>query len=202
MEQGRTLNLVDGRLGPEDRSSRVETDDEGRFCLERPSTRYALLAIDPQGLVFRTAEEHAGSPILALRPWGRISGVVKLGTRPDPERSVCLNSSWNAARMVVAEVREVRSDAQGRFTFERVLPGPAFMARTFPSTDGMMSDLRRIDIEPGKTTEVAIGGVARPVEGRVGYPKGEKAPHFTSGRVILSRKQPPVPFPPENPPRL
>jgi len=198
VEEDRPLTLTDAGLKPEAGSPRAEADGDGRFGLPRPGSRFALLATDRRGVVIRTAEELAGSPELTLRPWGRVAGTVQLGARPDADRTVVMNGGWGDGRLRVGFTLEVRADAQGRFAFDRVLPGLVIVARTGPSLGGMTSDLRWVDVEPGGSTEVVIGGIGRPVEGRLAFPEGTPAPHFTGGRAVLSRKLPAVPFPPES----
>ena len=56
VEEGRPLKLTDGHLGPEAPSSRADADADGRFRLPRSGVRFALLAMDHQGVAIRTAD--------------------------------------------------------------------------------------------------------------------------------------------------
>jgi peroxiredoxin len=198
VQEGRPLTLTGGRLDPLFESPHAEAEADGRFRLARPAGRFALVAIDERGVAVRTAEEFATSPDLALRPWGRVSGTVRLGSRSDADRAVTMTNAWGDGSLSVNASRQTRADARGRFALDHVLPGLVIFARTGPSFGGLTSDLRWVDIEPGRTVTVDIGGVGRPVVGRVAFPKDVPAPQFTSGRAILGRALPPVPFPPES----
>ena len=60
------------------------------------------------------------------------------------------------------------TDSRGRFTIEKVIPGPGQVARVLvtPLTDEWCEQ-ESVEVKPGRTTQVQIGGKGRPVIGRV-----------------------------------
>ena len=64
---------------------------------------------------------------------------------------------------------QATADASGRFVFERVVPGEAKLWRRFPTGPQTQnwSFLTLIDVQPGATARVTIGGTGRPVIGRL-----------------------------------
>lgn len=190
-DQSVTLN--DGRLISDRGLSRVRTDRDGTFRLSRPEEPFILFAIHDRGILVRESKGLKLPVDLVLRPWGRINGTVRLGARPDPHRKVLMSDDG----LVVFDTREIRSDEEGRFTFNHVVPGTVILSRTGPEFAGLACDLRWVEVEPGRTAEVKIGGVGCPVVGRVTFPKGKPAPRFVSGEAILARMVPPISFPPD-----
>jgi peroxiredoxin len=65
------------------------------------------------------------------------------------------------------------TDSQGRFTIERVIPGRGHIARVLVTTLGNgghrteWCGQESVDVKPGHTTQVRLGGKGRPVIGRV-----------------------------------
>ena len=68
---------------------------------------------------------------------------------------------------------ETRTDAQGRFVFDRVIPGASEVSRVVVTEfgNGMQQHMgcwqEPVDVAPGQTVLVRIGGKGRPVVGRV-----------------------------------
>jgi len=97
---------------------------------------------------------------------------------------------------------DATSDADGRFTFARVLPGKARIYRSvryavrdsgFSSTG---SHGLRVELQPGETAHVELGGTGRPIKGRTILPPGEQESidwNFAIGR--LSNKTAEIPYP-------
>jgi hypothetical protein len=70
-------------------------------------------------------------------------------------------------------LREARTDAQGRFVFDRVIPGPSEVSRVVITEFGNGSQQHMgcwqepVEVGPGQTVKVKIGGKGRAVIGRV-----------------------------------
>ena len=132
---------------------------------------------------------------ITLQPWGRLEGTVKVGTQPGKNlRIVCAASFDNEGRPffsneppVVMDYDAVTSDESGKFVFERLPasfvrvsrsiifsvteqttssggPGFGFAMR---SHNSLGSHGKIIELAPGETATVTIGGVGRPVIGRL-----------------------------------
>jgi hypothetical protein len=153
------------------------TGPDGRFSFNNPGGPYRLAAMSDDGYAEATPEGLAKSATLALEAWGKIKGEARIGRQP-------------AANQVITVLRrnyqpgppgsvhtfysiETRTDAQGRFVFERVIPGASEVARVVVTDFGNGSQQHMgcwqepVDVAPGQTVEVRIGGKGRPVVGRI-----------------------------------
>jgi hypothetical protein len=62
---------------------------------------------------------------------------------------------------------------QGRFTFDQVAPGDAWVTRRLPPPrDSITAAIAYVDAQPGKATRADLGGQGRPVVGRFALPPG------------------------------
>jgi hypothetical protein len=125
-----------------------------------------------------------------------VEGVLRVGSGPGVQKTLALSFERPYDRGGVPRAYfdyDATTDAQGRFTFERALPGKAKVYRTIRYAvrdnggySSMYSHGARVDLEPGKTTKVEMGGIGRPVEGRLVLPEGDDEPvdfNFASGRL-------------------
>jgi thiol-disulfide isomerase/thioredoxin len=111
---------------------------------------------------------------IALEKWGRIEGTVYKGTKPAenvrlmfaPRFSEQGSSTWEP---MVSWHNSVLSDGNGQFVFKQVPAVSGLVQQGVPIgkssvtyTGGM-----KIDVRPGETTTVKIGGDGRPVTGKL-----------------------------------
>ena len=77
---------------------------------------------------------------------------------------------------------ESRTDAQGRFVFDRVMPGPGEVSRVLVTDFGNASQQHMgcwqepVTVVAGQTAEVKIGGKGRAVVGRVALESSARHP--------------------------
>ena len=145
-----------------------------------------------------------GSPDLTVHPWGRIEGIVKIGSRPAAGVQVWLSEAdqrWAPDEaMPITQAQAQISDARGHYAFEHVIPAELSVSRYFTlerlSYSIGIGDSRTLMVEPDKTTWVDLGGTGRPVIGRFVLPTGVK-PGAVFSRVNqtleLVRPEPPYP---------
>lgn len=121
---------------------------------------------------------------VTLEPWGQIEGTVRVGTRPGadlPLHAQILFTesgfSWGNEPYVFTDYGTT-SDASGRFVFERVIPAYVTAARTirfndtgsgYSRTNSHSSEM--LKLEPGATLQITLGGIGRPVVGRLSASK-------------------------------
>ena len=129
-----------------------------------------------QGYVESTEAALAAAPsrTLKLRKWGRVEGTLRVGTKPaegerivlEPDRSIpdWMNNIYFSY--------QATTDRMGRFVFEHVLPGKARIARSIRSSpkSRMACNFLSVEVEPGATAGIRIGGTGRPVIGRFTKP--------------------------------
>ena len=167
----RDLLALEGRAirrGPGTTSALAGPD--GRFSTTRPDGAFRLVVASEHGYADVTSEQFAASKTIRLAPWGRVEGVLRLGGRPAAGETATLHVS----RMgLFPKGLEAKADAEGRVVFRDVPPGPARIGRTIvtPSERGgrfaTTTDSVAVEVAPGATTEVVVGGTGRPVVGRI-----------------------------------
>ena len=165
----------------------VTTSESGEFTF--PPQRdepFLLIVTHDSGCAEVTREQFEKSSEIRLKPWGRIEGQVLLGDKPDVNRGVsfCPKLTDDQRTSVLSYSYGAKTDAQGRFELDRVIPGPGTISRVviteFPRNAGRPSGRLRlacvshsrgwqepIDVESTKMTIVTIGGTGRPVVGRI-----------------------------------
>ncbi|HUW85181.1 MAG TPA: carboxypeptidase regulatory-like domain-containing protein [Phycisphaerae bacterium] len=160
----------------------VATDAEGRFSFLPQTGPYAVVVVHEGGVAQLSGEQLAESPEITLEPWGRVEGTLRIGGRAGADEKIVLY----LRRMGPIDSGEPRiefhnrttADAEGRFVMERVKPGEARVARSITVLDDGQSVRSTyahqvgVDVVPGQTATVALGGTGRPVIGRGVAPQG------------------------------
>ncbi len=160
------------RFGRSNGMSFAKTGPDGRFTFDAPDGPFILAAISDDGY----AELHDKSGHLTLEAWGKVKGQAFIGRQPAANQPVSISRRDyqplpNGVNAFYGT--NTRTDAQGRFVFDRVIPGPSEVARVVVtefgngSTQHMGCWQEPVDVQPGETVEVKIGGKGRPVVGRV-----------------------------------
>jgi peroxiredoxin len=197
--QDNTLYVVNHKIHSREEILRETTDAQGKFRLERVYENFVLRAADSHGVAMMTSRKLPPVVELKLRPWARLAGVVKVGGRFDASRKVGVETAWEEHGFKLSDIQFARPGQEGRFHFERVMPGWAVVGRTEPDNEAFPYDMKWIDAEPGGIEHIVLGGVGRPVVGRVTFPTDTNPPRIShDSRAILFRKQAPPPFPPES----
>ncbi|HUW17994.1 MAG TPA: carboxypeptidase regulatory-like domain-containing protein [Sedimentisphaerales bacterium] len=177
----------------------IATGANGRFSFPPQTETYLLVAVGDEGYAKVTEEDFEWAGHIILQPWGRVEGVVRIGGKPGAKEDLWLDSEL-PAKYAVPRVRcdyQTVSDAQGKFVFERVVPGTARVVHEKRRV-GQMSDSRvaPVEVVAGETVSVVIGGQGRTVVGRVAVPADYGKPiNWANGYHCLSRKPPEPPTP-------
>jgi len=179
--------LESGKFGRAYNAPLATADAEGRFWFPTPEGPYRLVAVGDAGFAEASPEDFAKSPTLRLAPWARIEGEVRLGKNPgggetvtfDPDRPT--GPARTPPQLMLSLGVETKADAEGRFVMERVVPRPGRVGRVLVSelgggaTSHMPTGMTAVEVRPGETARVVVGGKGRPVVGRVavdGVPGG------------------------------
>jgi beta-lactamase regulating signal transducer with metallopeptidase domain len=153
-------------------------DAEGRFALPSEFEPAAILVVHESGVRELAYDEWKKSPEVTLDRWGRIEGQVLWQDKPATSRDVTLSVHRHEYGYpgMVASYGRTRTDADGRFAFDRVLPGltqlslptrpePADIAGpTEVILDGMFQHAK---VAAGAPTRVVLGGQGRTVTGKL-----------------------------------
>jgi hypothetical protein len=138
-------------------------------------------------------------PDLILSPWGRIEGEMRVGGKAAAGQKVAVqytSHSFQMESVTQTEVRVINSqietqtvttsrlgpmvsfnvdtncDSNGRFEFNFVLPGKVSVGRSVALSEGMWVTTHTVtlQIKPGVTAHVVVGGTGQAVIGRVVAP--------------------------------
>jgi hypothetical protein len=179
------------------RPTLVRTDAEGRFRLPAETDpRAVALVVHESGTVDMNFADFRQQAEITLRPWGRIEGRVRWQDRAGAGEPIGLSIHRGPPGYpsVVGGTAETHSDSEGKFVFEKLLPGAYQISRLIelPKDDAALADrsqerVASIAAEPEPTptmfgmsgnqivqvaagpepTPVLIGGQGRTVTGRL-----------------------------------
>lgn len=154
----------------------TKTGPDGRFTFDARGDAFLLAATSDDGYAEATSDAFSKSNTLDMKTWGKVSGQALIGQRPAANELVEFRlrdiTSINTAVHAFHYIKK-RTDAQGRFSFDRVIPGAGQVARVVVTDLGNGSQQHMgcwqepVDVAPGQAVEVLIGGKGRPVIGRV-----------------------------------
>jgi hypothetical protein len=137
-------------------------------------------------------EQLARSPIIQLQPWGRIEGVLRSAGQALANEKVCiLKRMWNPwipSINLYGETFITTTDAKGEFVFEFVPPGEHALGHLFRG-GGTMETRATIQVKPGETTMVELGGNGRAPLGHVAVAGRKSGFDFSKSRGQLTRRQ-------------
>ncbi len=176
--------LHDGRFNGDAGMPRVTTGPDGRFAFAAPEGPFSVIAAGDAGFADAMPDELARSGTLVLQPWGRIEGGLRIGARSGANQEVSFHPNRfrrGVGPFVFSYGYETRTDDRGRFTLDRVIPGPGMVSRVVITALGGGGEMHtpgwneRVEVPPGGTVEVKIGGKGRPVVGRLAI---EGTPEF------------------------
>jgi peroxiredoxin len=186
---GRDAFFQQARRPDQRNSFNEQTDARGRFRFPPQDASYTVVVLHDHGFARIDSAALDREDAVVVRPWGRVEGVLRIGSQPAAGEPVVLYTTpeENVSGGHISFMWTATTDSEGRFGFDRVRPGRAYAARTIKlnSRDTfqvtMYANTTHVTVESGRTTRVEIGGTGRPVVGRVVIGEG------TAGRVDLSR---------------
>jgi beta-lactamase regulating signal transducer with metallopeptidase domain len=181
---GAQINIKNGDI--DDISTfcaRVETDASGRFHFPAPDKDFQLVIVHPSGFAhISSTPEWDSTRTIALEPWSRVEGTFRIGKTPAANVPITLYvarlHSYGKDLTSISTDHEATTGPDGRFFFERVIPGIGSIGRciilTLDQGSSMWTTSGRIAAEfpAGKTVHLDLGGTGRPVIGRLRPPEG------------------------------
>lgn len=176
-------------------SAVATTGEDGKFELRPTDEPLAVFAECNEGYGAVLVSDLARSPSITLRPWGRVEGVVRSGSKVVPRAKVDVaqfGDQENYNRWHLVKERQIECDENGRFVMDRVVPGDNQIGRMDPKR-GMPQRFYHVDVAAGKTTWLQIGGDSRTLIGHL--PPEARAFGFGDGSVQL--EQPKMTLPPD-----
>jgi protocatechuate 3,4-dioxygenase beta subunit len=195
IENGR---MVSNRVVGE--ATHQRTGQDGRYTFRPQEKTVAVVVVHDAGFAVRTPAELAATTDVTVSPWGRIEGVLKVGSHSAPRRKV---SAWMANQSFSGRVDyDTQTDEQGGFAFERVTPGAITVYRYVENQDNRSwtpSNPVFVEVGPGQSLHVQVGGNGRPVIGRLLVPQGFSLANLVCApgelSTVRSRPRQPDDFP-------
>ena len=191
--------ISEGRLKDDKRWQSVTTGADGRFSFWPQLERYLVVVAHDEGYAEVTDEELAAEPNIVLESWGRLEGVLRIGGRQLFHESLHLDyyaDYETRAPRAGLHYNGARTDANGCFARDRLVPGKVRISYMYPLGSMMVTHTRQeiIEIPPGETANVTIGGTGRAVTGKfVAVPYEPIAWHKGQVSLDLKLSEPPYP---------
>lgn len=174
------IYVREGAAVDRNRTPETKTDKAGRFQFDPQTEEFGLFVVADEGYArVLQSELSAASGKITLQPWARVEGTLSLGgkLRANEGVSLNLNNDTTPGRPRAYFDYDTKTDAKGRFVFDKVPPDmTGHVARRIVIQrrgDGMTigySHSTPVEIAPGKTARVKLGGTGRPVTGRLVLP--------------------------------
>jgi RNA polymerase sigma factor (sigma-70 family) len=163
MEVGGQLDLVKSS------AAHALTDPAGRFTLPDAAEAERIIVAHTAGYAEIVRQQFADSLLIALRPWGRIEGTLKIGSRPGGGKEIWVHDWSRSLSSSLSLTLTVMTDSAGHFAVENVPPGEWHIGRMLrlPNGRGTPTQLQPLDVQAGRTTWVDLGGKGWRVVGRV-----------------------------------
>jgi hypothetical protein len=173
---------LNGFFDPTDLANRGQntptavTGTDGRFHLPPQIGPVVLAAMNNKGYGQAVLSDPTDDCQIRLAPWGRIEGQLIVAGKPAANQEVYAETTPNfgpSRQQQLFSESEVQSDASGRFHFDRVTPGEVELGRYLKipmGTRGYMmrqTQTQQINVAVGQKVTINIGGVGRPVTGRL-----------------------------------
>ena len=175
------IQLQNGKTPEHDRGENpsVTTAADGTFKFPPQTDRFLLIATGDAGYgesdLIEPSKLDASKPLeVKVQPWGRIEGVVMIGTKPAAGAKVQTweNREHRPNGPNVFHQFEAPVDKDGKFVIPRIKSGEVRVGRFVQLSDNMTTTTHavKVDVKPGETQKVQIGGKGRPVVGRLELP--------------------------------
>lgn len=206
---GKFINMAqfvkNGRFPYQDPTSRtMKVAADGQLSIGPQNSPFLLIVVHDQGFARTTSEELIANPTITLEAWARLEGVVRHGTKPvsGAKLDVYPTEPYDPRWSFLNFQDQAESDAEGKFVFAKLKPGK-WRVREVPANPkqppvGRMLHEKAIDLAPGQTIHVTLGGEGRPVVARIQWPGG-KPPEGDLSRIgaDVRPKLPEMPPPPK-----
>ena len=175
---GVQIGIVDGQIDDGWTYAACQTADAtGQFSIPKQTDKYVLVVTHPSGYAKITSPAE-GEPLrdIQLQPWARVEGTLRIGSQMAANVPMRYEAAGAADTPRIAHIYnqyQLATDSQGRFAFDRVIPGMGRVGRDISLTtdDGALevtsTHMASLDLPPGATVRVNIGGTGRAIVGKL-----------------------------------
>jgi hypothetical protein len=172
------------------------TEADGRFKLPYSDGRHVLIAIHELGWSESEPTEETAPIELTLQPWARVVGKSLRGSEPVIADQIGMFFQDNRDRRTSNWNYRTESSATGSFEIDRLRAGRYTIFRDVAYADTEKGSWMRLNshtlvlnLKPGETREVNIGGSGRLIKGQLVAAEDAKSSiHWNMGAVTLRRK--------------
>ena len=175
-----------------DKSTLRAADANGHFAFEPVWGMNSVLAASSNGFAVVSLNALAAHSTITLEPYGKILGTLKRASGPGTNEGLALTFAGGVAPSINLQ-HWAGTDAEGRFSFDRVPPGhlQIWARRPVPGNQHAWSSepLQEITLKPGQTLEVNIAAADRaPAGAAISHnpPQPKLVPGVQVQGVILS----------------
>jgi len=181
---GSQINVKNGEIDDGSTySARGVADAAGRFHFPGQNKDFQLIITHPAGYAqIKSPPEWRSERVITLEPWARVEGTFRVGPAPAANVPITLDvagrHSYGNDVPNISTVHGVITGPDGRFAFERVIPGKGWIGRSIfldasdGATEVTSSCKVAADFPAGKAVRIDLGGTGRPVVGRLQPPEG------------------------------
>ncbi len=166
-----SCEVFDGRSFLGNTAVSTTTDEFGRFGFPPSLDQYAVIVLTDDGYAIATDEDLREQQVIHLQPWSRIEGRYLVALEPGAEQTIEMMSFNNGYDLRPDFVfrSTVTTDRDGRFMFDRAPAGLVEVKRMLARrrTFGGIVQREMLELEPGRTEKVQLGGRGRSVAGRI-----------------------------------
>ena len=194
---GDQISVKNGVFDSQTYATRFVTDTEGRFHIPERSTPFHLVILHDNGFAHLNS---ADGPIpfeITLTPWARVQGTFRVGNTVSADVPISVYGSvlqsWrDESNPSIFSRIEFKTDSEGRFEFDRITPGLWRIGRniTMMADDGAteVTSAQHVAMEfvAGTTTAVTLGGVGRPLVGKLIPPDGTEMPNWKFALLMVN----------------
>lgn len=189
---------------------RRKADAEGRLTIPIQTEPFEVFVIHPAGYAHVKLQPGSSLKSIDLDAWSRVEGILHFGTDVAANAPLALLPDGTQHGDDVPSLSfdwKTQTDEEGKFVFERVIPGNAAIVRrvdfnVMPTSNGTAySSLGRFEFAKGRTTQLKLGGIGRPVIGKLARPEGTTGDvdwNFSLVTLALDVPNlPTLPYPPD-----
>lgn len=205
------ISIHNGKLRNMESAKRLHADAEGRFSFPNPNSPFQLVILHPSGFAHVKSNGQSIPGKISLTAWARAEGTFRVGSQAIANAPITLNTVGIRVNPKdeprIFTNYQTSTGADGRFVFDRVLPGAADIGRNFVTradddAEAVASSYRvRATFVAGQTAKIDIGGSGRPIVGKLTSPPGRTEKVLWNYAVISVRSDLP-PLTPPVPPNI
>jgi hypothetical protein len=199
--------IQNGREVENNMTSTATSGADGRIGFPPQTGNFKIAVFADAGYAETDQDALANSPGVTLSPWGRIEGRMMVGSKPATGADVDVfrsqNMPYDPQQPRIFNQLNAKTDDDGKFVVDRVPPGEWTIGRrvTVATRYGWARAMQSVEVDPGKTVSVQVGGTGRPVVGNVslapelsGRSDWEYAFCHIASQQQVSLAAPPMPF--------